>query len=426
MAMRRVLFLAYLFPPIANSGTRRSLAFVNHLPDCGWHPLVLGWDPEPHVGLEPEMLAELRPGTRIERVPLLSRLRAQRWAGWLPRAVSRRLVEALAWRLRVRSTVPDEAAGWLKPAVERAVELHRREGFDAIYASGWPWTAFLIAREVSRRTGKPYVLDYRDQWTPSGDMAWEQATPEQLRDNPALERLAAKDAAAIVTVTRALVDSVGRDCGRDDLHLITNGFEPSDFAGEAPPPGDGLLRIAYTGVWRPGYGLHDLYAAVALLGSQGHPELARLRVLAAGFAPGPAAEAGVSEWVSELGRVPHGEAVTLMKQADLLYLPVPTGYYAIASLPGKLFEYLACGRPILAIVPAASEVAQVLDDTGGGVRVEPGDVAGLALTLLAWLRGEAQVAPPHGIDRYSRAATAQRLARVLDAAVDGRRLEATP
>lgn len=421
--MRRVLFIAYLFPPIPNSGTRRSLTFANNLPELGWEPLVLGWEADPSIRLEPELLAELRPGTRVERVPLLSRVRARRWMGWLPARWRERCVEAMAWRLRERATVPDLAAGWLPLAVERAVELHRSVGFDAIYASGWPWTAFLIAREVSRRTGKPYVLDYRDQWTPSGDMAWEHASPRQRQENPALERLAAKDAAAIVTVTRTLVHSIGRDCGRDDLHLITNGFEPADFAGDVPAIDDGMLRIAYTGVWRNGYGLDDLYAAVALLKSQGRPELARLCVQTAGFDPGAAQKAGVSEWISELGPVSHARAVQIMKQADLLYLPVPSGYYATASLPGKLFEYLGCGRPILAVVPEVSEVSHVLNEVGGGVRVEPGDVVGLAEALLGWLRGEARVEPPRGIERYSRAATARRLATVLDAAADGRRLE---
>ena len=420
--MRRVLFIAYLFPPIPNSGTRRSLTFANHLPDLGWEPLVLSWEADPHVRLEPELSTEVRPGTRVERVPLLSRDRATRWMGWLPQRWRERGVEALAWRLRERATVPDLAAGWLPLAVERAVQLHDEVGFDAIYASGWPWTAFLIAREVSRRTGKPYVIDYRDQWTPSGDMAWEHASPQQLRENPALERLAARDAAAIVTVTRTLVHSIGSDCGRDDLHLITNGFEPADFADEVSPIDDGLLRICYTGVWRTGYGLDDLYAAIALLKAQGRHELARLRVQAAGFEPGAAVQAGVGEWVSELGPVTHARAVELMKQSDLLYLPVPTGFYAKASLPGKLFEYLGCGRPILAVVPEGSEVSHVLNEVGGGVRVEPGDVAGLAETLLGWLRGEARVAPPKGIERYSRAANAQRLASVLDAAADGRRL----
>lgn len=417
--MRRVLFIAYLFPPVANSGTRRSLSFANHLPDLGWEPLVLTCEPEPKAPLDAELLAEVRPGTRVERVALQSRLRARRWAGWL----GERAVEALAWRLRARANVPDEAAAWFAPAVERAVALHASVGFDVIYASGWPWTGFLIAREVSRRTGKPYVLDYRDQWTTSGDMAWEKVSEQQARENPALERLAARDAAALVTVTHALVGSIGRDCGRPDLHLITNGFEPADFTGDVAPPDDGLLHVAYTGVWRPGYGLQDLYAAIALLKAQGHAELARLRVHAAGFTPGPAAEAGVTDWVTELGPVPHGQAVTLMKQAGLLYLPVPTGYYATASLPGKLFEYLGCGRPILAVVPEKSEVALVLDEVGGGVRSEPGDIAGLAAVLLGWLRGEARVAPPRGIDRYSRAATARRLAQVLDAAADGRPLE---
>lgn len=382
--MRKVLFLAYLFPPIVNSGTRRSLAFANNLPDCGWKPLVLSWEPDHTVSCDAEMLAELRPGTQVERVPLLSRVRAQRWAAWVPPKLRERVVEGISWRLRTRDTLPDEAAGWLRPVVERALQVHQREGFDVIYASGWPWTAFVAAREISRITGKPYVLDYRDQWAPSGDMAWEQATPEQLSQNPLLERQAAKDAAAVITVTRTLVHSVGRDCGRDDLHLITNGFEPADFEAAIDPPGDGLLRIAYTGVWRPGYGLHDLYTAIDLLKSRGCHELARLRVHAAGFQPGPAAAAGLTNWVSELGPVPHGQAVALMKQADLLYLPVPAGYYATASLPGKLFEYLACGRTILAVVPVASEVAQVLAETGGGIRIDPGDVESLAQMLLEW------------------------------------------
>lgn len=417
--MRRVLFIAYLYPPIANSGTRRSLAFANHLHEHGWEPLVLTLEPEPGDAQDAELLAEVRPQLRIERVPPQSRITAHRWAGWL----GKRAVDALAWRLAARATVPDEAAAWFEPAVRRGVELHRSVGFDAIYASGWPWTGFLVAREVAQRTGKPYVLDYRDQWTPSGDMAWEQVTPEQARRNPALERLTARDAAAIVTVTQALVDSIARDCGRTGLHLITNGFEPKDFAAEVARPADALFRISYTGVWRPGYGLQDLYAAIALLKAQGCTELARLRVDAAGFKPGAAAEAGVTEWVTEHGPVPHGRALTLMKQADLLYLPVPTGYYATASLPGKLFEYLACARPVLAVVPERSEVARVLEGTGGGVRCEPGDVAGLARLLQGWLRGDIHVAPPQGIERYSRSATTARLAQVLDAAAEGRVLE---
>lgn len=424
--MRRVLFIAYLFPPVPNSGTRRSLSFANHLPDFGWEPLVLSWTPNPDTRLDPELLAELRPGTRVERVPLQSRDRAERWMRWVPARWRERAIEAVAWRLRERATVPDLAAGWLPLAVERAVQLHEAAGFDVIYASGWPWTAFLIAREVSRRTGKPYVLDYRDQWTPSGDMAWEHASPQQLRENPALERLAAGEAAAVVTVTRALVRSIGRDCGRDDLQLITNGFEPTDFAGDAAAPEDGLLRITYTGVWRDGYGLDDLYAAIVQLKQAGHPELARLRVQAAGFAPGQAQALGLTAWVEELGPVPHSRAIDLMKRSSLLYLPVPRGYYATASLPGKLFEYLGCGRPILAVVPADSEVAQVLDEVGGGMRVEPGNVDALAAALLSCLRGELAVRPPQGIDRFSRASTTRRLAAVFDAVVDRRPLEPAP
>jgi hypothetical protein len=70
--MRRVLLSAYLFPPIRNSGTRRSFAFAKQLLACGWDPIVLSWLPDPHARLDPELLTEVRAGTRVERVPLLS------------------------------------------------------------------------------------------------------------------------------------------------------------------------------------------------------------------------------------------------------------------------------------------------------------------------------------------------------------------
>lgn len=145
--------------------------------------------------------------------------------------------------------------------------------------------------------------------------------------------------------------------------------------------------------------------------------------MAAGFEPGAAAKAGVDRWVEELGPVSHGRAVEIMKQSDLLFLPVPLGYYAKASLPGKLFEYLACARPIVAAVPQDSEVDQVLREVGGGLRVEPGDVPALAEVIRTWLRGSLQVPQAQGIERYSRGATARRLATVLQAAAQRQPLE---
>jgi glycosyltransferase involved in cell wall biosynthesis len=422
--MHKVLFIAYLYPPIANSGTRRSLSFVNHLPDHGWQPTVLTVQDPPARSCDPALLEEVRVGINVERAPRLGAA----VAAWLRKArVPAKVGEALSWRIDNLLQQPDEILSWYPAAVRKGVQLHAQGRFDVIYASGWPWTAFLVARGIAKRTGCPFVLDFRDTWTPRGTEKWER--PDRLRRwiGPRLERLAARTAAAIVTVTPSLVEAVGESSGRRDIVCITNGFEPSDFATPAPAADsddpEAVLRISYTGIWRDDYGLHDLYRAVALLQSHGYPHLSRLKIIAAGFKAGPAAAMGVADHVEELGYVPHEQATTLMSEADLLYISVPLGYYATASLPGKLFEYMGSGSPILAVVPAVSEVARVLDEVGGAVRINPGDIDAIADVLVSLvehrLGSVCTPANPPMLARYTRAATTAQLAKVFEAARTG-------
>ena len=422
MLMRRVLFIAYLYPPIANSGTRRSLEFVNHLPDHGWEPIVLTVaEPPPRV-CDPTLLDEVRAGTRIERVPLWSDAFAGRIARFIaPRSIRDRVAAGLAWRVRRLLQVPDETAAWYPLAVRRGIEIHREVGFDVIYASGWPWTSFLIARAIARETKRPYVLDYRDTWKPTGTHKWEvQSWPQRLF-NPWIERTAARDAAELVSVTPSCASLIGETTGRYRVNCITNGFNPADFIGSSSVRSagdDAVVRVVYTGVWRPGYGLEDLYQAVRRLKDAGAPCLRNLRVTGAGFVPGYARDFGVEDVVDESGMVPHAEAIALMTASTVLYLPVPEGHYATACLPGKLFEYLGSQRPILASVPSNSEVARVLDTVGGAMRIEPGNISGLATALERLSCGDDadlfSKRRPEELKRYTRASTAKMLGEVLD------------
>jgi glycosyltransferase involved in cell wall biosynthesis len=244
----------------------------------------------------------------------------------------------------------------------------------------------------------------------------------QLRFGPWLQRLAASKAAALITVTDMLVPVIARDAARGGVHCITNGYEPADFPPPpvAPPQADHRYCIAYTGIYRDDYGLHELYRALRKLKDEGSPALQRIRVRAAGFKPGPARAMGIDDVVEELGYVPHAEATRMMHEADLLYLSVPTGFYASASLPGKLFEYMGSANPILAVVPQGSEVARVLADVGGALRVDPGDGPGMVHVLRRLAAGEAAAmcAPRkrERLQRYTRAATTASLAGVLEAA----------
>lgn len=418
--MKNVLVIAYLYPPIFNSGTRRSLEFVNHLPDSGWTPTVLTVaDPDPS-DCDFSLLSEVRPGTRIEAVPLGTKTLARKLAAAFSFVMNEeRLAAALEWRLARLWAVPDACASWAPAAVARAVELHAQVPFDVIYATGWPWTSFVVAEKISRATGVPFVVDYRDLWKPA-EVAWDQATKLQRRINPMLEKRVLKRAAGVIATTNAFLRLLPQEYLPRYQFAITNGFDEKDFGDShaAPAAVAGQVRIVYTGVWRPGYGPVDLYEAVRLLREQGSACLARLRIVMAGFPPGRARAYGIEDYVAELGRVPHAEAIALMRGADALYLPVSKGVYEVASIPGKLFEYLGSRRPVLVSAQVGSEVAQVIEQVGGAVRLEPDDSVSLARAIeQLCLAGPAAIFAPRdeaALQDYTRSKLTRKLAQALD------------
>lgn len=376
ITMSKVLFIAYLYPPIANSGTRRSLEFVNRLPDTGWLPIVLTADPEPS-SCDNTLLDEVRPNTIVERV----RLWTDRFADRIGQiAGSERVTTGLKWRLQQLVQIPDECAAWRAPAIRRGQAIYDRHGFDVIYASGWPWTDFLVAMELSAKTGRPFVVDYRDLWRPS-DAQWDNHTKLQCWFQPRLEAKILSRASAVITTTSTFARMLN-ECGANGKAIvITNGYSPEDFTQcrmNRVGRGDRSITVSYTGVWRPGYGPEDLYKALRILKDRNADCLTTLHIVTAGFAPGRAKEYAIEDIVEERGPIPHAKAIEIMLSSDALYLPVSGGLYDRASLPGKLFEYIGSGRPIIASAQMNSEVAAVLDEVGGACVIRPGDVETLA------------------------------------------------
>lgn len=422
-APRNVLFLTYLFPPIANSGTRRSLEFANRLPDMGWTPLVVSGVPDADER-DDALLAEVRAGTSVTRVPLAADRLGQRLGSLFG---SRRLGDGLAWRVRALWTVPDYCASWQRGAVAAALQLHRTRGFDVIYASGWPWSSFKAAERISRLTGRPFVLDYRDLWHGTG-AEFDQASgifrllPSQL----GLETSLLSKARAVTTTTDSFANMLSAQGSGRPVHAITNGFARADFADFSAPaeltPGR-PVHVSYTGIWRLGYGPDDLYAAISLL-KQRRPNLTHvLRVTMAGFKPGRAQDQGVADIVTELGRVNHKQALQIMKDSDALYLPVSSGVYEHASLPGKIFEYVGSGRRIIASAEEDSEVRRLLAAVGHYRAVLPKDIQGLAHVLESLINLQQSedfgVRNVQATERYERSSQAAALAEVLAACSSG-------
>lgn len=381
MPNRRVLFIAYLFPPIANSGTQRPLKFAKYLPQFGWDPLVLTAERVSDHPQDRRLLKEVPADMTVVRVPLLSD-QIGAVAGTLGMGVvtRQRIQEGISWRMRNRWHSPDIYALWRPTARRAAMKLFRDVGFDAIYATGYPWTSLLVGMDVAEMTGRPLVADFRDPWAADD---YEGRSPEEHSEDARLERQVVTHAAAVLcTTATATAQMIGSypSLRPDKFVTIPNGFDPADIERIKPWPRQ-RFRIVYTGVWKPGYGLDALYRAIGEIARTTPALLSDFEVIAAGFEPGPAHRLGLSEYVDEIGVLSHDDAVALMRSADVLYLQNAEGASQQHRLPGKLFEYLATGRPILAVTEPSGECGRLLSRVGGGIVVAPSDRDGLHRVL---------------------------------------------
>jgi len=248
-------------------------------------------------------------------------------------------------------------------------------------------------------------------------VAWESHGTLADLFQPRIEAHVARRASAIVTTTESFASRLKEHLKHRRVVCITNGFNPADFENASTERRDPrFTTLAYTGVWRNGYNPDDLYQAIDRLKSSPGANLERLRVLTAGYPPGAAKRYQLDNIIHEHGQVSHAAALEMVTSADAAYLPVSGGYYASASLPGKLFEYLGSGKRIIASAEDDSEVARVLTEVGGSFRVKPGDINELASAIERLLGGTLDFSPRRTgeVKRFTRQQTARRLAAIFD------------
>jgi glycosyltransferase involved in cell wall biosynthesis len=298
-----------------------------------------------------------------------------------------------------------------------------------ILSSSPPESVHLAARDVARATRLPWVADFRDPWIPLAFR--EPPTRWHWSRQRALERRVLESADRVTAASRTHAEALKQMLGSaraDRVDHVANGYEPAAPAGPVPaepvPADDERFIVAFTGT------MAQLPDTEVLLESV-HEVLAhlpearrRLRVRLAGpFEQGyldRAVALGLTGIVEFTGPVAHAEARQLQRRADLLVLLKPGGPRFVTMVPGKLYEYLDAGRPLVALVEEDHEAAELVR-RAGGVVLPPGRreplTAELERRYRAWREsGRAADATPPWLDEHTRARLAGRLATTLDRA----------
>jgi len=368
----KVLLVTMYFPPAGGGGVQRSLKLAQYLPALGIETHVLAPEDPKWVHRDPELLVPTQ--AWVHRVRYLGP-RARKPAEELRAAdgLERALVQAQVTARRL--LVPDASVTWNLTAIPAAIRLARGEGIDAVLTTSPPGSVHFVGAAVQKATGARWLADLRDPLVANQHRrADTTATRARQAANERLARLVVGRADAVSCVSEAIADEVRTLEPRGIVRTIPNGCDFDDFAGLEYRPGS-RFRITHTGSF---FGKRDPKPFLRALRDSGLDVVARFvgdfrstdREWAEGLALGDRLE--LVEYA------PRTESLRLQRDSEALLLLVPdAGGRGRGVLSGKVFEYLAAGRPILAVVPPDGAAAGLIRETGAGVVVAPDDVDGI-------------------------------------------------
>jgi len=439
---RKVLMVSHAFPPTGGSGVQRSAKFAKYLPRFGWLPIVWASDRTNGLpvdaSLESELPASVRiirdlsePGMRRKR-PTLRGLTGARSTGGISRLAAR-LATAVDWRLKAMQAAnafPDDCVAWARASLQPTLQLIEAECVEAIYSTYSPVSNHTLAMALKREAGLPWIADFRDLWT--DDPRYREPSPERRASARRLEQQILESADVVVAVTPIQRDILASRVPGSNAKFvtITNGYDPADFVGverSIPSPRDRFV-LAHVGRLDEARTQPAFFAALAVISKKLGAQKDRfvLRVVGHCNEATRAKLEGTGICLEIVDYVPHFKAIEEMIRADALLALLPTGRNAESIICGKLFEYLATGRPILVIGPKGGQCQRIVEECHAGIATpfdESAIVNATRKLFEAWQTDSVMAGrDDRNLRPYSRISTTRKLATILDTlSFDGKR-----
>jgi glycosyltransferase involved in cell wall biosynthesis len=420
MPARRLLVVTYYHPPDPTGGHRwaamghwlRSLGHeVTTITTNAWGALEDDLATDTHrTG---DLMASPFLRRMLRRPPLASGTDSQAAVAKPPLSVIPRVV------------VPDVGlVTWLPAALTAARRLMREHQIDCVVTTGPMHSTHLLGPMLGRKR-PAWIADFRDGW------CYEPLRPPwptnvQARLDATMERRVVRGADAVIGVSRPIAEDFSARLGTAATY-IPNGWDPR-WDARIPQATEvelepNTVSVVHTGalggeVWRDP---EPVFAAMRWIAARRPDAAQRLRLVLAGPLDTrlrELLERTEGAGVRHLGQLPRGAALALQRRAQALLLV--TSPHRTSATPGKLYEYLAAGKPIIALA-GESETSQIIQGTGTGVVVPPDDVEGIARSLLAAADGTlASAYAPSGRDQYVYPAPAEAVAELVERVIEWR------
>ena len=429
--MKRLLIITYYWPPSGGSGVQRWLKFVKFLRQSGWEPVIYTPENPELPEVDASLEKDIPEGVEIIRRPI-----------WEPYLIYKRLaglkkgdklgagfvntkkkpgrLKTLSLWIRGNFLIPDPRCFWIKPSTTFLIQYLKANPVDAIVSTGPPHSMHRIALNVHRKTQLPWLADFRDPWTNIDFYKELQLTAWADSIHHRMEREVLTEATRITVIGPYMATDFKRLLDRQ-YHIITNGFDPNDTGYPDAIQPKGNFSIAHIGTMAASRNPVSLWNALQQLSVELPGFKNDLEICLAGNVDIMITESikacGLEDCLNRIDYLPHDEVIHLQKNAAVLLLQINNTPNARMILPGKFFEYMASGRPILCIGPTNGDSATIIQETGCGLTAgfeETDKIKNHLKTFYTAYKRNELIVSPAEINRFSRPELTRSLALLLN------------
>lgn len=379
---------------MAGAGVQRPLKFAKYLPEFGWEPIILTVKGREYYEKDETFLKEIPSYITIKRTKSFEN-------SHIPNTI----------------LIPDRKIGWLPFAYHTGLKTIEQYKIDVIYSTSGPYTSHLIGYLLKKKTGLPWIADFRDEWTQHPYIKYKTSFHKKI--NRWLEKKILLDADEVISVSEPITMGLRNLIEEEDhnkFHTITNGYDKNDFLIEKNN-NDRIFKITYVGSF---YGLRTpkhFFDAIDLLWAEKKINPNDFKIVFVGT-PFHMNHQFPDNLIQSIGYVTHIEALNYMMNSTVLLLVMPNDK-AKNAYTGKIFEYIASGKSILALVPKEGVAAELINETKTGLVTDPEDAEQIKNAILylytQWHKDNLIIEPRWDlINKYERKILTKNLSSILD------------
>ncbi len=387
-SLSKVLIITYYWPPSGGAGVQRWLRFSKYLPHFDWEPVILTVDPEyaAYPVTDDSLLSGLSSSVKVYKTPatdffsIYKKNKSKIPTAGFANSSENSLKVKLMRFVRGNFFIPDPRRGWNKYAFRKACDLIESEGISHVITTSPPHSTQLIGLKLRKKyPGIKWIADLRDPWTDIYYYTQFYHTFLAREIDRRYEKKVLKEADCIITVGKSLKDHYSGKLPviENKIEVITNGYDEDDFAGDSSGK-TASFTISYIGTLSDSYPIGGFLNALKIATDKSNDYCLKF----VGTVSPKQQELLLSEvhnpQIEFVPYVDHNEAIKFMYNSDLLLLIIPDHQSNKSIITGKLFEYIASGKPIICLGPVDGDAADIITSSGSGKTFGYNDQKGIS------------------------------------------------